>query len=254
MNHENLAEQLSQIVTDWRQILQAQRGRGEQARQARNAMAERYYGAIRRYLLGYLPGYPDLAEAIASDVITDILEGEGVLRRAGRKPGSFRGYVMRSLWNKVRDYYRALARRQQLPLSEEAENVEDLADEDDLMRDSLRAELLDRVWQALQAHEEETGQPLFALLRYKADRQDEPVTAQQLAEHLEKVQGKTYKPNHVNQLLYRARTLYAELVVREVIESLSEKPDEPIAPELIEQELIDLGLLNSFAKKALESL
>src|SRR5689334_4330537 len=103
MDSQGAPETLSAISTAWGLIFKSQGGADEQARQARNQFAERYQGAIRRCLHRYLPTRPDVAEAIASDVIGELLEGKGVLRHAGERPGcterpgSFRAYLKQAL-------------------------------------------------------------------------------------------------------------------------------------------------------------
>jgi DNA-directed RNA polymerase specialized sigma24 family protein len=254
---------LTEIVTDWQMLRKAQESWGPVSRQARGELAERYLGAVQRYLLSLLPQDPSVAGEIASNLALGFLEGAPFLRYAGRKQGSttragsFRAYLKQVLRNKVRDYYRqAHAKRQPRPLPPGVELPAGPAtgpDGDDRgLEAGLKAELLDRAWDGLFQEEQTTGQPYYTLLRFRTEHADRTITGKELAARLQMLRGKPFTANHVHQLLHRARILFARLVVREVVSSLRHSPADLVEPAAVEQELIDLGLLNAYVKKALE--
>jgi hypothetical protein len=56
----------------------------------------------------------------------------------------------------------------------------------------------------------------------------------------------------VRQLIHRGRELFGDLLVGEVARSLQVAPAEPAGADRVEEELIELGLLFSYCKAALE--
>jgi hypothetical protein len=82
------------------------------------------------------------------------------------------------------------------------------------------------------------------VLRWKTERQE--VRSAELAVRLGAQLSKTFTDNAIRKLLYRARQLFAELLVAEVARSLGTTD-----PEKLEAELIELGLLD-YCRSALE--
>ncbi len=258
-----LGDHLTDLFTPWDVIGRARSGSGEQAEQARRQIAERYQGAIRRYLHILLKTNPALADEIASDVVVDLLEGKGVLRHAGdqasflERPGSFRAYLRKTLKNKLRDRGRALrraGRKESLAVMgddyvADASTEEDVL-EDELLRQRLREALLDRVWKTLaeQARDRKTGFICYALLKLQLEHRDTGITTAELAERLRIMTGKPITAASARKSLQRARERFAEIVIREVAASLGATARR----EDVEAELIELGLLNASVKKALQ--
>src|SRR5262249_41119310 len=108
---------------------------------------------------------------------------------------------------------------------------------EDEFTDSWRDELLARAWAALAEADEHTGQPFFAVLRFRADHPE--LRSPQMAERLAAPLGRSLTPAGVRQILHRARERFAELLLDEVVHAL----DNP-TPEALEEELIDLALLD----------
>src|SRR5262249_47620674 len=99
-------------------------------------------------------------------------------------------------------------------------------------------------WAALAEVERRTGQPFYAVLRFRAKHPD--LHSPQIAGQLSARWGRPLTAVGVRQLLHRAREEFAELLLDEVGRSL----DGPAA-ERLEEELIDLGLLE-YCRPALE--
>jgi hypothetical protein len=81
-------------------------------------------------------------------------------------------------------------------------------------------------------------------LRLKAEQPQR--TSGELAARLSADMGRPWSEDNVRQTLHRARLRFAELLLEEVIHSL-ENPSN----EVLEQELVDLGLL-TYCKSALQ--
>ena len=105
-------------------------------------------------------------------------------------------------------------------------------------------ELLARAWAALAETEATTGQPFYAVLRFRADHPE--LRSPQLAEQLADKLGRPFTAAGVRQTLHRAREKFADLLLDEVTHSL----EDPEADQL-EQELVELGLLD-YCRPALD--
>jgi len=104
--------------------------------------------------------------------------------------------------------------------------------------------LLARAWDRLKTAEQESGQPFFAVLRYRADHPDASST--EMAEQLSAQLGKAISSTHVRQLLHRARERFADGLLDEVVHSMADG-----SSDALEQELIDLNLYE-YCRPALE--
>src|SRR5207253_7447 len=140
----------------------------------------------------------------------------GGLRGADPCRGRFRDYVRGALAHLVADYHK---RRQKWPRPLPAAGFEPAVDvpATDLDRqflESWRDELLALAWAALAEAERCTGQPFYAVLRFRADRPD--LRSPQLAEQLSALLGRPLTAAGVRQLLHRARERFAELLLNEV--------------------------------------
>jgi RNA polymerase sigma-70 factor (ECF subfamily) len=203
---------------------------------APNEEVQRYFSAVRRYLLGMFKD-----EDIANEMLQEfsIRFARGDFHKRTLEPGRFRHYLKTCLRHMVHDYWRS--RRK-----EDAHRVgmtpEELADvrgkEAEASFDvSWRDELLKRAWAALQNDQAESSQPHFDVLLIRT--QSPEARTQALLETLSQKLGKPLSVANARQLVHRARVRFAELLLQEVIASMTE----PTAEEL-EQELIDLGILS----------
>jgi RNA polymerase sigma-70 factor (ECF subfamily) len=228
---------LSQLATLWPLVVQAHQGPEEAMGCARRRLLERYGGAVRRYLLGALRE-PDAAEELFQDFALRFLRGD--FRGADPGRGRFRDYLKTALSRLVVAYRRRQHRRPGPLRGGAAEPAVTDPDPTNAEQDFLRSwrdELLARAWNALARAAAQAGQPLYVVLRFRADNADlrSPEMARRLAAQL----GRPLTPAGVRQILHRARRRFAEALLDEVAHSL-DGPTE----ERLEQELTELGLLD----------
>ena len=92
--------------------------------------------------------------------------------------------------------------------------------------------------------EAESGKPYHSVLRYRVDHPD--LRSADLATGLSEKLGKPINAGAVRVLLHRARELFGEMLLDEVIQSLSDA-----SLDEVEQELIELDL-HEYCRPALE--
>ncbi|MCI0457713.1 MAG: hypothetical protein L0Z62_12145 [Gemmataceae bacterium] len=243
MPPENFNHRLSLIPTLWSLVYQAHYGPAEVANPARQQLLERYGGAVQRYLCKVLRD-PDAAEEVFQEFALQLLHGD--LRGANPKRGRFRNFVKGTLFHLIADY-RHQQRKWPGPLPADgaalAANPE-AVDSDRQFVESWCDEFLARAWAALAAIEARTGQPLYAVLRFRADHPE--MRSPQMAEQLTAQLDRPFTAGGIRQILHRAREKFAELLLDQVTHSL----ENPTAEQLA-QELVELGLLD-YCRPALE--
>src|SRR5262249_17405605 len=106
-----------------------------------------------------------------------------------------------------------------------------------------RAELMHRVWAALEEQERRDSRPTFTLLRFRADHPE--LNSQQAAEALSDLRGKPLSAEWVRKGTSLARRRFAALLLDEVARSLAD----PTA-EALESELLELGW-HAYCREAL---
>lgn len=222
-------QHLSRIETLWSLVRQAH---GPEAMaEAQQALWQRYSGAIYRYLLGALHD-----EYAADEVFQEFWLRflRGAFRQANPERGRFRALVKSTLFHLVIDHQKAKARSPAQAL--EPQVFSDPADQDQAFLTSWRQEILERTWLALEQEQQQTRQPFFAVLRLRAEQPE--LTSEEMAARLNQAEARQLTAGGIRQILKRARTRFAELLVREVSLSL-------VAPtsEELEQEIRELGLL-----------
>lgn len=236
MEPEDSLHRLSSISTLWSLVRQANQGPDEEARTAQRQLIDRYGRAIRRYLLGALRS-EDAAEELFQEFALCLLRGD--FRKVDSDRGRFRDYVKGVLSHLTAKHHKR-QRREPRPFGSEqpepAESAPSHADLDRAFLASWRDDLLARSWADLARFEEETGQPYYQVLRFRAEHPD--LASGQMAEQLSAALGKPLTAAGVRQTLHRAREKFAGLLVEDVAQSL-EKPTR----EALEQELLELGLL-----------
>jgi RNA polymerase sigma-70 factor (ECF subfamily) len=225
---------LSQIPTLWTVVLRAHGGPGDDAGAARQALLERYGGAVRRYLLGALRDL-HAADDLFQEFALRLLQGD--LRGADRSRGRFRDFVKGVLFHLIADYHRRRRGPQALVSDppDPGQEAATLAEADRAFAEEWRAELLARAWAGLDALERASGSPWYSVLRLRAGHPT--LRSPELAGRLASQLGRPVTAEGVRQLLHRARGKFRELLLYEVRQSLEDPPE-----ERLEQELIDLGL------------
>jgi RNA polymerase sigma-70 factor (ECF subfamily) len=248
MDPEDLNERLSRIQTQWTLVFQAHQGPLDATTSAFQKLLLRYYGAVYRYLLGILRD-PGAAEELTQEFALRFLRGD--FHRADPQRGRFRDFVKTAVRHLALDYWKQKDKQKEKgprPLPEDESHF--LAGPsagshfDREFTTNWREELLTHTWEALQDFQEKTGQLYHTVLRLKTEHPE--MRSAQLVKNLRILLRKTLTEEAVRQLLHRARSKFADLLVEEVSHSL-QTPDR----EELEQELIELNLL-SYCQAALE--
>ena len=234
MHDPELQQHLSQIATHWTMLRQAHGGEADGAAAARQALMERYCGAVFRYLFRRVRD-ASVAEDLTQEFALRFIQGR--FEQADRERGRFRDYVRSALFRLVQDHYREQARGPRpVALDHDPVGHDEEAAADEAFRESWRQELLARAWRALEQDEKEAGQPFHVVLRLRADQPE--LTGNQMAELLTSRLGKSISSSNLRQLLHRARERFAELLLDDIRESLEDSPLERVAEELAELNLL----------------
>ena len=246
---------LAQLSTHWSNIFCAREADGDAAMAARNALLLRYVEVVLRYLRAVLRDQ-HAVDQVCSNFAVRVLESDRLLQNADPRRGRFRDYLKTVLHHMIADYYREQRRERKHRENLNRENYE-LADpasqsseQDQQFVRYWREELIKWVWHHMEQSDKKTGQRYSVLLRLQS--QQPQLRSAQLAEQLTAKIGKPFTSAAVRQLLHRGRELFGELLVAEVARSLQVDPGDPEGCARVEQELIDLGLLFSYCKNALE--
>jgi RNA polymerase sigma-70 factor (ECF subfamily) len=229
---------LSRIVTQWSMV---QRAHGDQqaVRNAQQALLERYGPAVRRYALAALRS-EDAADEVFQEFALRFVRGD--FGKADPGLGRFRAFVKTVTYRLIVDYQRRGKRAQRESPGdaveyEAAEPIENNDANDELFRTSWRDELLARTWQALEADEQRTGKPYHTALKCRVDHPE--LRSPELAEELTERLGKPQNAGAARVLVHRARDLFADLLLAEVVESLEDGSLDSAEEELIELQLLD---------------
>jgi RNA polymerase sigma factor (sigma-70 family) len=243
MSAKDTPYHLSRISTLWSLVSLAHHEAGDEVRAAQHKLLERYSGAIRRYLLGALRD-PDAAEDLLLDFVYRFLHGD--MRHVDPRRGRFRDYVKGVLFHQIADYHK---KRQRLPRQLPEEHPEPAAvcqpdaEQEQAFLASWRDELLTRAWASLAALDQANGQSFHAVLRFRAEHE---LHSQEMAEQLSRLLGKPLSAAGVRKMLERARDRFADLLLDEIAQAVSDP-----SVEHLEEELIDLNLLE-YCRSALE--
>jgi DNA-directed RNA polymerase specialized sigma24 family protein len=223
-----MLSRLDKISTSWTLLGQAHGQAGDAAAAARALLVKRYTGAARRYL-GAVLRDDDAADDLTQEFALALVEGK--VGKATRGGGRFRDYVKAVLLHLVSRHRK---KQQRQPRGTAAEVVAPAgpADEERAFVESWREELLARTWEALN----EVQPDFFTVLHFRAvhPKMASPDLARDVGVQI----GKALSPDAVRQMLHRARALFADLLLREVANSLEEP-----TRENLEQELTELNLL-----------
>lgn len=237
MSRGERADHLSGITTAWTLVNAAHRGPEDVARAARVELIRCYAGAVYRYLLKSLRD-PDAADELSQEFALRFVRGD--FRGADPGRGRFRGLVKTVLFHLIVDY-RKRQRRRPLPLTNDGPGAWDA---DQAFEQDWRDELLARTWRALATSDGRVGRLDFAVLRLRAENPE--LRSHELARLLGDELGRPITAAALRQMLHRARSRFAQLLVSEVARTLNEP-----TPAQLEQELIDLDL-HRYCRPALQ--
>jgi RNA polymerase sigma-70 factor (ECF subfamily) len=244
MSSSDFDRRLSRISTLWSLVSEAHHEAGDEVAAAQRQLLQRYSGAIRRYLRGALRD-ADAAEDLFQEFACRFLRGD--LRRADPERGRFRDYVKGVLFHLIADYHK---KRQRLPRQIAPEHpdpavvCEPDADRERDFLASWRDELLTRTWTTLAAADQSNNQYFHAVLRFRADHPE--IHSHEMAEQLSALLGKPLTAAGVRKVLERARARFADLLLDEIAQTLTNP-----TPDQLEEELVDLHLLEH-CRSALE--
>lgn len=197
---------------------------------------DRYEKAIKKYLCALLKNQND-AEDVAQDFFLWVTANG--FPRARRERGRFRDYLKVSVKNWALNFMRRKRSPLNHPELSALPNREEPTQETDQewLRQWRRC-ILERAWRVLEAHQNRSGNDIYyTVLRLAASRPEED--SKTLANHASTILGRPIRADAFRKQLSRARRLFAELLVKEVAQTL----DFPV-PALVEEELAELGLMS----------
>lgn len=236
MRDDELQSRLSRIETVWGELRDAHQEESSAAAQAVEGLVHRYRRPVYRYLLGILRD-PDAADEVFQEFALRLVRG--AFRNAQPDKGRFRSLIKATLANLVVDYRNKQNRR---PAELDRESILPSRDEDasgghdEAFARQWREEVLDRAWKGLAQEAQQSQNPSFAVLQYRAQHPE--ATSDEMASALSSELGTRMTAVGVRQILHRARDKFAHLIVEEVARALAD-PD----PGRIHEELDELGLL-----------
>ena len=228
-----LHSRLDQINTRWSLIRRAHADSPESVSDARNSLVLRYSSAIRNYV-GAITRNEEETDELAQDVVVRLLKGD--FSGADPNRGRFRDLLKVAVRNMVKNYWEKKGRR--TGVDYDVSIHEESPDEDvKPWEDVWTKTVLKNVWARLEDFERSNeGSMPFTALRLRADHPDDSST--QLAEKLSAKLGREIRADSARQQLRRARVRFAEMLIEELADGI-DSPD----PNLIEEELVSLGLL-----------
>jgi RNA polymerase sigma-70 factor (ECF subfamily) len=236
---------LSRIQTAWSMVHQAH-GDHTALQAAQQSLLDRYGGAVRRYALAALRD-EDAANEVWQEFALRFVRGDF----AGADPerGRFRAFVKTIVYRLIVDHQRRCKRLYRegpmhSNMAEPEAERDEPADDDAMFQASWRDELLARSWQRLQEDEARSGKPHYTVLRYRVDHCD--LHSPELAAGLAELLRKPVNAGAARVLLHRAREVFAELMLDEVVQSLADD-----SLDAAEEELIELDLL-AYCRPALD--
>lgn len=244
MPDDSRAENLSEIQTDWVDLILARHGGAEEAaRQAQMRLLDRYANAIRRYVRVAFRDSNNVDE-IYQDFAVVFLRGG--FRNVDPGRGRFRDYLKTSLFRLVQAYKRNAGRfPTQLPDRYPEPSVDEppMAEDEERFRLCWRDELISRAWRVLEETERRDGLAFAAVLRFCQDNQQ--LRSADVAEIFSAKVGHKVTEGQIRKTHKAARDHLQDALLSEIAQTL----DRPSLDE-IEDELRYLGL-HSMCLKAI---
>lgn len=232
MSEPEFSPRLESIATRWSLIRQAHGAAHASAVDARRVLVLRYAAAVKSYLRG-ITRNEFQADELAQDVVVRLLQGDF----AGADPqrGRFRDLLKTAVRNMARNYWSREKRRTGVNYDPDF-IAQEGSHADDPWETGWKERVLELAWEALKQHEQQHPDSLaWTVLRMKTRFPEE--TSEQQAERLSQQVGRPIRADACRQMLRRARVRFAECLVQEVADGLSDT-----SPERVEEELIALGL------------
>jgi len=197
----------------------------------------RYADAVLGYLNALLRNAQD-AEDVSQEFFVRVVERG--FERAHPDRGRFRDYLKTAVRNAATSHLRRLQRSPALVDPSQIESVlpaeSDSEADREWVADWQRC-LMDRAWRALESHQHRSpGNLYWTVLRVSVDHGDEDSTS--LATRAAAIAGRPLRADAFRQQLSRARRMFAELLLREVAQTLEDP-----TPVEIEEELVETGLI-----------
>ncbi|MCI0683011.1 MAG: sigma-70 family RNA polymerase sigma factor [Gemmataceae bacterium] len=227
------ASRLSQISTAWTVFFAAHGQSSEEAKAARRQLLQQYSAPVHRYLRAACRD-ADVADDLYQEFALRLVRGD--FHNAHPEKGRLRDFLKTALYHLVVDYQRKQQRR---PAPLVADNVPAQeawsAPSDEEYIAWWRAQLLANAWDLLAEWEQATGQPLYTVLRSRA--QAPQATSQELAEQLAAVLNRPLSAGWVRKNLHDARARYTHLLIQSIRQTLQPTGD-------LDDELLRLGLLD----------
>jgi RNA polymerase sigma-70 factor (ECF subfamily) len=181
----------------------------------------------------------EAAEVLTQEFAVRFVRGD--FSNANPERGRFRDFLKTALQNLATDYHRERLRQPaHLPAdaallaAPETPSAQAWTSDEEFLR-HWRKTLLDSAWEAMAETQTPSGPPFYEVLRRRTKNPETP--AAELAVQLGKDLGQEFTEAGIRQILKRARSQYADLLLEEIAHSL--QTDEP---DRLEQELIDLDL------------
>lgn len=229
---------LSEIATLWSVVRRAHDADSTAAVEAQRRLLGEYGGAARRYLLGALRN-EELADEAFQEFSLRFVRGD--FRNVSPEKGRFRSFLKTCLCHLIVDQQRLKkkqTRNSPLDSNQAPVEVRDLESaEDAAFTSSWRDDLLSRAWARLQQDEASSGKPYYTVLKTKAENPEAGST--ELAALTTARVGREVSPANVRVLVHRSRELFAECLLKAVIDSLADSRREVVEEELIELQLIE---------------
>jgi RNA polymerase sigma factor (sigma-70 family) len=229
MGNPRQPSRLDRISTSWSLLAQAHAGAHDAAAAARALLVERYRGAVRRYL-GAILRDDEAADDLTQEFGLALIEGK--LAKAAPDRGRFRDYIKAVAVHLVSRHRK---QQKRLPRQTEADGPAPAPQShrtEEVFVKSWRDELLARTWEALaQAH---AG--YFTVLHHRAAYPDAAI--EDMISQLSVQLGKKVTADAIRQTLHRARSMFAEILLAEVAQSLRDPTRDAVERELAELQLL----------------
>jgi RNA polymerase sigma-70 factor (ECF subfamily) len=224
------AERLSHITTLWTVIRQTRAPDADARIEGQCRLLERYQAAVYAYLRAAVQK-TEVADELFQEFALRVVRGG--FSQANPERGRFRDYLRTALIHLITDYYRERSSwPKRLPEHAAAPSIESPAATETEFMQHWRDEILERTWQALAE-----AQPTYhAVLLFRVQNPDVP--SPQMAVELSTQLQIRMQADAVRKALQRAHAKFADLLLDEVVASLSEYTHEELEAELRELDLL----------------